>query len=164
MAPNRPSSSSAERPYHGANGRAVVAAKVPGTPRREQSYKQEKALQDPGLKDYVGLQLHWCPCSSPTPSLFPFWPPSASTFTVLFSPNRPGLLLRVNRVCTARPYIQICIPAGPTYASTIRPAAWRRLLLCLRETTAAGAEYEIGTSGELRLATHCPSGCGLFDL
>ncbi|KAK4138010.1 hypothetical protein BT67DRAFT_439232 [Trichocladium antarcticum] len=52
MAPNRPSSSSAERPYHGANGRAVVAAKVPGTPRREQSYKQEKALQDPGLKDY----------------------------------------------------------------------------------------------------------------
>ncbi|KAL2261244.1 hypothetical protein VTK26DRAFT_4515 [Humicola hyalothermophila] len=53
MTPNRPSSSSAERPYHGANGKgAVVAAKVPGTPRREQSHRQEKAVQDPGLKDY----------------------------------------------------------------------------------------------------------------
>ncbi|KAL2016629.1 hypothetical protein VTK56DRAFT_3247 [Thermocarpiscus australiensis] len=51
MAPN-PTVGSAERPYHGANGKAVVAAKVPGTPRREQSHKQEKAVQDPGLKDY----------------------------------------------------------------------------------------------------------------
>jgi hypothetical protein len=41
--------------HHGANGKAaVVAAKVPGTPRREQSHRQEKAVQDPGLKDYVG--------------------------------------------------------------------------------------------------------------
>ena len=59
MTPNRPSSSSAERPYHGANGKgAVVAAKMPGTPRREQSHhRQEKAVQDPGLKDYVGTQI-----------------------------------------------------------------------------------------------------------
>jgi hypothetical protein len=53
----RPASSGvAERPYHGgANGRAVVAAKVtPGTPRREQqALRQEKAVQDPGLRDYV---------------------------------------------------------------------------------------------------------------
>ncbi|SPQ21983.1 4c1c0749-3f0d-4a55-94ab-df64d9edd449 [Thermothielavioides terrestris] len=52
----RPASSGvAERPYHGgANGRAVVAAKVtPGTPRREQqALRQEKAVQDPGLRDY----------------------------------------------------------------------------------------------------------------
>lgn len=53
MAPNRSPGSAAERPYHGANGKAVVAAKMPGTPRREQSHRQEKAVQDPGLKDYV---------------------------------------------------------------------------------------------------------------
>ncbi|KAK4223879.1 putative ste ste11 cdc15 protein kinase [Podospora fimiseda] len=54
--------SSAERPYHhgggnsgsgNSNGKAaVVPAKTPGTPRREQSYRLEKAVQDPGLKDY----------------------------------------------------------------------------------------------------------------
>lgn len=58
----RPSSSGV--PYHhaGANGRAVAASPAsvpakmpPGTPRREQSHRQEKAVQDPGLKDYVGL-------------------------------------------------------------------------------------------------------------
>ncbi|KAK4192935.1 cytokinesis protein sepH [Podospora australis] len=66
-----PIGSSAERPHHhgggGANvsngsssrpttssggGAAVVMAKTPGTPRREQSYRQEKAVQDPGFKDY----------------------------------------------------------------------------------------------------------------
>ncbi|KAK4122296.1 hypothetical protein N657DRAFT_682095 [Parathielavia appendiculata] len=60
MAPpsSRPGSSarpgSSGVPYHhGVNGKAaVVAAKVPGTPRREQSHRQEKAVQDPGLKDY----------------------------------------------------------------------------------------------------------------
>ncbi|KAL1836987.1 hypothetical protein VTJ49DRAFT_4421 [Mycothermus thermophilus] len=60
MAPpgSRPGSSarpnSAGMPYHhGANGKAaVVAAKVPGTPRREQSHRSDKAVQDPGLKDY----------------------------------------------------------------------------------------------------------------
>jgi hypothetical protein len=41
--------------HHGPNGKAaVVSAKMPGTPRREQSHRQEKAVQDPGLKDYVG--------------------------------------------------------------------------------------------------------------
>lgn len=56
MAPRPASSgSAAERPYHGANGKAVVAAKVSGTPRREQSHRHDKAVQDPGLKDYVGL-------------------------------------------------------------------------------------------------------------
>ncbi|KAK4163591.1 hypothetical protein QBC43DRAFT_57393 [Cladorrhinum sp. PSN259] len=74
--------SSAERPYHhgsgggsgggggggggtsnsnissssggNSNGKAAVvpSAKTPGTPRREQSYRQEKAVQDPALKDY----------------------------------------------------------------------------------------------------------------
>jgi hypothetical protein len=47
--------------HHSANGKAaaaVVAAKVPGTPsRREQSHRLEKAVQDPGLKDYVGGDL-----------------------------------------------------------------------------------------------------------
>ncbi|GAB1314056.1 Protein kinase of the Mitotic Exit Network [Madurella fahalii] len=52
MAPNRSPGNAAERPYHGANGKAVVAVKMPGTPRREQSHRQEKAVQDPGLKDY----------------------------------------------------------------------------------------------------------------
>lgn len=65
MAPPTPrpatSSGVVERPYHGANGKAVVtAAKVPGTPRREQQqqgHRQEKAVQDPGLKDYVSWML-----------------------------------------------------------------------------------------------------------
>ncbi|KAK3903100.1 hypothetical protein C8A05DRAFT_33180 [Staphylotrichum tortipilum] len=70
MAPpsSRPGSSarpntSAGVPYHhhsggsGANGKAAVGGlppKVPGTPRREQSHHRggEKAVQDPGLKDY----------------------------------------------------------------------------------------------------------------
>ncbi|KAL2266281.1 hypothetical protein VTJ83DRAFT_5633 [Remersonia thermophila] len=60
MAPSgsRPGSSarpgSAGMPYHhGANGKAAaVAAKVPGTPRREQNHRSDKAVQDPGLKDY----------------------------------------------------------------------------------------------------------------
>jgi hypothetical protein len=50
--------------HHGANGKPAIvttaaaasAAKGPGTPRREQSHRLEKAVavQDPGLKDYVG--------------------------------------------------------------------------------------------------------------
>ncbi|KAK0719747.1 hypothetical protein B0H67DRAFT_599402 [Lasiosphaeris hirsuta] len=58
MAPNPQgtggSGSAVERPYHGANGKAVVAAKMPGTPRRETGHglAREKAVQDPGLKDY----------------------------------------------------------------------------------------------------------------
>ncbi len=58
----RPNSSGVV-PYHhgGANGKAAgvvlpsAAAKMPGTPRREQSHRLEKAVQDPGLKDYVGF-------------------------------------------------------------------------------------------------------------
>ena len=56
MAPNPPGSFSTERSYHGGNGKAaaVVATKVPGTPRREAGgHGREKAVQDPGLKDYV---------------------------------------------------------------------------------------------------------------
>ncbi|KAK4104023.1 hypothetical protein N658DRAFT_419833, partial [Parathielavia hyrcaniae] len=61
MAPpsSRPGSSarpaSAGVPYHhGASGKvAIVAAKGPGTPRREQSHRQDRAVQDPGLKDYI---------------------------------------------------------------------------------------------------------------
>ena len=58
MAPNPPGSSSTERSYHGGNGSkaaAVVATKMPGTPRREAGgHAREKAVQDTGLKDYVG--------------------------------------------------------------------------------------------------------------
>jgi hypothetical protein len=57
MAPNPPGSST-ERQYHGANGKAVIAAtgKMPGTPRRDTGgHAREKAVQDPGLKDYVCL-------------------------------------------------------------------------------------------------------------
>ncbi|KAM7223293.1 hypothetical protein V8F06_001170 [Rhypophila decipiens] len=55
MAPTPSGSSSAERGYHGGgNGKGqVVAAKMPGTPRRDTGgHRQEKAVQDPGLKDY----------------------------------------------------------------------------------------------------------------
>ncbi|KAJ9156561.1 Cell division control protein [Pleurostoma richardsiae] len=47
MAPGS-SSSTADRAYHHGNGK-VVATKVPGTPRKE---ARERAVQDPGLKDY----------------------------------------------------------------------------------------------------------------
>lgn len=60
MAPNPPGSSSTERSYHGGNGKAaaVVATKMPGTPRREAGgHGREKAVQDPGLKDYVRLSF-----------------------------------------------------------------------------------------------------------
>ncbi|KAK3377813.1 hypothetical protein B0H63DRAFT_226316 [Podospora didyma] len=53
--PNSARSISAERPYNGANGKAagaVVPVKMPGTPRRDTSHAREKAVQDPGLKDY----------------------------------------------------------------------------------------------------------------
>lgn len=51
----RPGSSSAERSYHGPNGKTPGSAK---TPRKEASgsnggHGRERALQDPGLKDYV---------------------------------------------------------------------------------------------------------------
>ncbi|KAL2129601.1 hypothetical protein VTI74DRAFT_7535 [Chaetomium olivicolor] len=52
--PPRPATSSGVS-YHGAangNKGAAVAAKVPGTPRRGESHRQEKAVQDPGLRDY----------------------------------------------------------------------------------------------------------------
>ncbi|KAK3946046.1 hypothetical protein QBC46DRAFT_302417 [Diplogelasinospora grovesii] len=53
MAPPGSGSSATERAYHGANGKAaVVAAKMPGTPRRDTGHAREKAVQDPGLKDY----------------------------------------------------------------------------------------------------------------
>ncbi|KAI1193912.1 hypothetical protein F5X97DRAFT_312511 [Nemania serpens] len=52
---SRPSTSSGERQYHAANGRPNVAAarhdRTPNTPRKE-SNGRERALQDPGLKDY----------------------------------------------------------------------------------------------------------------
>jgi hypothetical protein len=64
MAPSSPHKSrpseggipSGERQYHATNGRpSIVAARhdrTPNTPRKE-SNGREKALQDPGLKDYV---------------------------------------------------------------------------------------------------------------
>lgn len=69
MAPNSPHKSrpseggfsSGERQYHAANGRpSIVAARhdrTPNTPRKE-SNGREKALQDPGLKDYVRAHAH----------------------------------------------------------------------------------------------------------
>jgi len=55
----RPSSSGVPYLHGSANGKptgagAAPAKMAPGTPRREQSHRQEKAVQDPGLKDYVG--------------------------------------------------------------------------------------------------------------
>lgn len=64
MAPAGSSSSaSSERPHHGQGGGragAVVAAKVPGTPSRKEAsgsgggghHARERAVQDPGLKDF----------------------------------------------------------------------------------------------------------------
>ncbi|KAM7185406.1 hypothetical protein V8F20_011825 [Naviculisporaceae sp. PSN 640] len=73
MAPNPQGSSSAaaaaERTYHGANGKGhqVVAAKMPGTPRRDTGgHRQEKAVQDPGLKDYVSPFLCYSPFCGPS--------------------------------------------------------------------------------------------------
>jgi hypothetical protein len=59
MAPNPAGTgSSAERQYHGANNGKAVVAKMPGTPHRRDTgghgHSREKAVQDPGLKDYVG--------------------------------------------------------------------------------------------------------------
>lgn len=66
---SRPGSSarpntSAGVPYHhhhgSANGsKGAAQPKMPGTPRREQSHHRggEKAVQDPGLKDYVGFSF-----------------------------------------------------------------------------------------------------------
>lgn len=49
-----PAGGSAERARHGGHGKAAVAAaKVPGTPGREQSRSRDKGVQDSGLKDYV---------------------------------------------------------------------------------------------------------------
>lgn len=84
MAPNPSGSSAGERGYHGgggANGKGqVVAAKMPGTPRRETGgHRQEKAVQDPGLKDYVSrfffLSL---PISRSFAGKVPLFPPSTS--------------------------------------------------------------------------------------
>lgn len=59
MAPDLPGHS-AERQYHVAgggavvpNGKAAAPVKGPGTPRRETTHSRERAMQDPGLKDYV---------------------------------------------------------------------------------------------------------------
>ncbi|KAK1754510.1 hypothetical protein QBC47DRAFT_302152 [Echria macrotheca] len=55
MSPAASGGGSGERAYHGAgNGKAVVATKMPGTPRRDTGggHSREKAVQDPGLKDY----------------------------------------------------------------------------------------------------------------
>jgi hypothetical protein len=62
MAPNPAGTgSSAERQYHGANNGKAVVAKMPGTPHRRDTgghgHSREKAVQDPGLKDYVGASL-----------------------------------------------------------------------------------------------------------
>lgn len=53
----------AERAYSGSNGKAVASSSVsnsggsrtPGTPRKNSTANlaREKALQDPGLRDYV---------------------------------------------------------------------------------------------------------------
>lgn len=61
-----PGSGSAERVYHhqqnGSNG-SKASSRTPGTPRKEarsSSNARERALQDPGLKDYV-RRLPSCP-------------------------------------------------------------------------------------------------------
>ncbi|KAK7951788.1 Cytokinesis protein sepH [Apiospora aurea] len=48
---NPSTSSTGERQYHAANGRPAVAARHSGTPRKG-SGGRDKAVQDPGLKDY----------------------------------------------------------------------------------------------------------------
>ncbi|KAK4172351.1 hypothetical protein QBC36DRAFT_294433, partial [Triangularia setosa] len=58
MTPPPIGGSGSDRPYHHGGGSGgggkhqAVVAKTPGTPRREQSYRLEKPVQDPGLKDY----------------------------------------------------------------------------------------------------------------
>lgn len=51
------SSSAGERPYHAPNGKPAMGTprheRTPATPRKEGSGR-ERAMQDPGLKDYVG--------------------------------------------------------------------------------------------------------------
>lgn len=113
--------------HHSANGKAaaaVVAAKVPGTPsRREQSHRLEKAVQDPGLKDYVGgdlllpffLSFFGCVCSC-----------STAPFSLPICLYRSALSWVPDRVCTTRPYIRTCRPyQAPTYCIYDRPVAWR---------------------------------------
>jgi len=51
-------SSAAERPYQPANAVVATRQKVPGAPQRRDttgalSQARERAVQDPGLKDYV---------------------------------------------------------------------------------------------------------------
>ena len=93
MAPNPPGSS-AERPYHAAaaaaNGKAIVAGKPPGPARRDTGHTRERALQDPGLKDYVCFRFCLvCPvCKA---AIFPFsfsFPPPAVVLLLL--PFLPG--------------------------------------------------------------------------
>lgn len=48
-----------DRPYHGQpNGRVAASrergAAVPGTPSRKDKGRESMAVQDPGLRDYVG--------------------------------------------------------------------------------------------------------------
>ncbi len=117
----RPNSSGV--PYHhGANGKAAVVsgAKMPGTPRREQSHRLEKAVQDPGLKDYVGLSglslfllllLRPATVSAPSAVLHPFPPPDP--LAVSFPSTGSGVLCgQMDGACTARPYIP-CMHALP---------------------------------------------------
>lgn len=65
-----------DRQYHGQpNGRVVASRErsaVPGTPSRKDKGRESLAVQDPGLKDYVGayastvstggLALDWTGC------------------------------------------------------------------------------------------------------
>lgn len=51
-----------ERQYHGQpNGRVMASRErggaVPGTPSRKDKGRESLAVQDPGLKDYVGFPL-----------------------------------------------------------------------------------------------------------
>ena len=133
----RPSSSGVPYLHGSANGKptgagAAPAKMAPGTPRREQSHRQEKAVQDPGLKDYVGSRAVFFLGCLLAIARFGRWyctPRLAgcpALVVSLFTLRRTGhCVCELDGVCTARPYIHAmhALP-GLHMHPPIRPVAW----------------------------------------
>lgn len=91
--------------HHGSVGKvsvvtAVAAAKSPGTPRREQSHRLEKAVavQDPGLRDYVSRGFLY---------IYFLWPPLLhGIYGHIFLSLGAWWVCVVDGACTARPYTE----------------------------------------------------------
>ena len=116
--------------HHGSVGKvsvvtAVAAAKSPGTPRREQSHRLEKAIavQDPGLRDYVSrgfLHIHFLCRLRLLHSIF------CSHFMSLRAGGFVWWTEHARPVPTKS--LHGCMPCRRTYAPAIRPLAWRLVL------------------------------------